>query len=74
MLKIHIMDCDAIYGLVDYGYLDSETNGGYAAKMRCRKCGAAWLDINYVDGHDLPGVWIIWAQICGGYRLVVLII
>ena len=39
MLKIHIMDCDAIYGLVDYGYLDSETNGGYAAKMRCRKCG-----------------------------------
>lgn len=68
MLKIHIMDCDAIYGLVDYGYLDSETNGGYAAKMRCRKCGAAWLDVNYVDGHDT-------CPECGsyGHRFVVTI-
>lgn len=52
MAKIHIYDCDAVYGFVNYGSMDSEDNGGYATKMRCKKCGAAWLDINHVSGYD----------------------
>ena len=51
MTKIHVYDYDAVYGFVDYGSVDSEDNGGYSAKMRCKKCGAAWLDINHLDGH-----------------------
>lgn len=52
MAKIFVMDYDAVYGFVNYGSMDEDDNGGYAAKMRCKKCGAAWLDINYVDGYD----------------------
>ena len=52
MTKIFIMDCDAVYGFVNYGSMDLEDNGGYATKMRCKKCGNAWLDINYVAGYD----------------------
>ena len=52
MNKVRIMDYDAVHGFVDYGEVDLEKNGGYSAKMRCKKCGAAWIDINYVDGHD----------------------
>lgn len=51
MTKIHIYDFDAVYGFVDYGSMDSKDNGSYATKMRCKKCGAAWLDINHVDGY-----------------------
>ena len=46
------MDCDAIVGIVDYGVFDTETNGGYATKMRCKSCGNAWISENYVDGND----------------------
>lgn len=52
MSKIYVLDYDEVQGLVDYGSVDSEFNGGYAAKMRCKACGAAWLDVNYVDGFD----------------------
>lgn len=51
MARIFIYDCDAVYGFVYYGSMDEDDNGGYAAKMRCRKCGAAWLDINHLDGY-----------------------
>ena len=51
MSKICVYDYDAVCGFVSYGSMDSEKNGGYAAKMRCKKCGAAWLDINHVDGY-----------------------
>lgn len=51
MAKIQIMDYDAVHGFVDYGEVDLEKNGGYSAKMRCKKCGAAWIDINHVDGY-----------------------
>lgn len=52
MSKIFIMDYDKVHGLINYGSMDLEFNGGYATKMRCKACGAAWLDVNYVDGHD----------------------
>lgn len=42
-MEIRVIDCDAIVGFVDYGTIDSEKNGGYSTKMRCKKCGAAWL-------------------------------
>lgn len=51
MGKIRVLDYDAVFGFVDYGEVDAEKNGGYYAKMRCRNCGAAWLDINHVDGY-----------------------
>lgn len=50
-MKTRIIDYNAITGFVDYGECDSEINGGYTAKMRCKKCGNAWLSANYVDGY-----------------------
>ena len=38
-MEIRVIDCDAIVGFVDYGIIDSEKNGGWSTKMRCRKCG-----------------------------------
>lgn len=38
-MEIRVIDCDAIVGFVDYGTIDSEKNGGYSTKMRCKKCG-----------------------------------
>lgn len=52
MVQMFVYDYDAIHGFVNYGVMGEEDNGGYAAKMRCKKCGAAWLDINYIDGYD----------------------
>ena len=51
-MEIRVIDCDAIVGFVDYGTIDSETNGGWSTKMRCRKCGAAWLAENHASGID----------------------
>ena len=51
-MKVRIIDSDAIVGFVDYGIYDSEKNGGYVTKMRCKKCGAAWLAENYAGGKD----------------------
>lgn len=51
MSKIYVFDYDKVHGLVNYGSMDSEFNGGYAAKMGCKACGAAWLDVNHLDGH-----------------------
>ena len=51
MEKLRIIDYDAVFGFVDYGEVDLYKNGGYSAKMRCRKCGAAWIDINHLDGY-----------------------
>ena len=51
-MKIRIFDYDAIVGFVDYGTIDSEVNGGWSTKMRCKKCGAAWISENYVTGND----------------------
>lgn len=51
-MKVRIIDSDAIVGFVDYGICDSDKNGGYATKMRCKKCGAAWLAENYPGGKD----------------------
>ena len=51
-MEIRVIDCDAIVGFVDYGTIDSEKNGGYSTKMRCKKCGAAWLAENYATGYD----------------------
>lgn len=50
-MKVFVYDYDKVNGFVNYGTMDSEYNGGYAAKMRCKECGAAWLDINHVDGY-----------------------
>lgn len=50
--KVRILDYDAVHGFVDYGEVDLKKNGGYSAKMRCKKCGAAWLDINHLNGYD----------------------
>ena len=36
-MEIRVIDCDAIVGFVDYGTIDSEKNGGYSTKMRCKK-------------------------------------
>lgn len=51
-MKTRILEYNAIVGFVDYGYADSENNGGYYTKMRCKKCGAAWLAENHVSGID----------------------
>ena len=51
MNKIRVIDCNAVFGCVDYGEVDLDKNGGYFAKMRCRQCGAAWIDINHLDGY-----------------------
>ena len=48
-MEIRVIDCDAIVGFVDYGTIDSEKNGGWSTKMRCKKCGAAWLAENYIN-------------------------
>lgn len=40
VFDVIVIDCDAVYGYVNYGTINSETNGGYYTKMRCRKCGA----------------------------------
>ena len=34
------------------GIIDSDKNGGWSTKMRCRKCGAAWLAENHASGID----------------------
>ena len=51
-MEIRVIDCDAIVGFVDYGTIDSEKNGGWSTKMRCKKCGAAWLAENYINGIE----------------------
>ena len=51
-MKTRILEYNAIVGFVDYGYADSENNGGYYTKMRCKKCDAAWLAENHVSGID----------------------
>ena len=50
--KVTIMEYDAVHGFANFGEMDFEKNGGYAAKMRCKKCGAAWLDVNHQNGYD----------------------
>lgn len=52
MSEIYVFGYDEDQGLICYGSMDPEFNGGYAAKMRCKACGTAWLDVNYVDGFD----------------------
>lgn len=49
-MEVKVIDCDAIVGFVDYGIIDSEKNSGWSTKMRCKKCGAAWLAENYING------------------------
>lgn len=51
-MEIRVIDCDAIVGFVDYGTIDSEKNGGWSTKMRCKKCGATWLAENYINGIE----------------------
>lgn len=51
-MEIRVIGCDAIVGFVDYGTIDSEKNGGWSTKMRCKKCGAAWLAENYINGIE----------------------
>lgn len=51
MDKIRVIDYNPVFGFVDYGEVDLDKNGGYCAKMRCKRCGAAWIDINHLDGH-----------------------
>ena len=36
-MEIRVIDCDAIVLFVDYGTIDSEKNGGWSTKMRCKK-------------------------------------
>lgn len=50
--KCRILDCNKITGFVDYGEVDLTKNGGYSTKMRCKKCGAAWLDVNHQNGRS----------------------
>ena len=50
-MEIRVIDYDAVVGFVDYGTIDSEKNGGWCTKMRCKKCGAAWLTENHADGR-----------------------
>lgn len=52
--KFHIMTYDKVYGLVDYGEKEIDLNKSapiYITKERCRKCGAAWIAEDYVNGH-----------------------
>ena len=51
-MKIRVIDYDAIVGFIDYRAIDSEKNGGWSTKMRCRKCGAAWLAENHINGYN----------------------
>lgn len=51
LMEIRVIDYDAVVGFVDYGTIDSEKNGGWLTKMRCKKCGAAWLAENHADGR-----------------------
>lgn len=51
-MKIRVINYDVIVGFVDYGTIDSEKNGGWSTKLRCRKCGAAWLAENYINGYN----------------------
>lgn len=51
-MKVRVINCDVIVGFVDYGISDSKVNGGYSTKMRCKKCGNAWLAENYLCGRD----------------------
>ena len=50
-MEIRVIDYDAVVGFVDYGTIDSEKNGCWYTKMRCKKCGAAWLVENHADGR-----------------------
>lgn len=43
---------DAIVGFVDYRTIDSEKNGRWPTKMRCKKYGTAWLAENHVNGIE----------------------
>ena len=52
-MLINVIDNDAIYGYVNYGTADTNKNGGYYTKMRCKKCGAAWLAENHLNGHSI---------------------
>ena len=51
-MKIRVINYDVIVVFVDYGTIDSEKNGGWSTKLRCRKCGAAWLAENYINGYN----------------------
>lgn len=51
-MEIIVIDYDAVYGYVNYGSIDINKNGGYSTKMRCKKCGNAWLAENFLNGHD----------------------
>ena len=52
--EFSIINIDPIYGFVDYGkYKFRKSNHTeYITKVRCKKCGAAWLAENYVNGFD----------------------
>lgn len=51
-MEIRVIDYDAVVGFVDYGIIDSEKNSGWSTKMRCKKCGTAWLAENHVNGIE----------------------
>lgn len=55
---IRVIDCNPIVGFVDYGTIefdehDTNPYASKATKMRCMKCGAAWLAENEVAGTDV---------------------
>lgn len=54
-MNIRVIDCNPIVGFVDYGTIECDTNNiysGLGTKMRCKKCGHAWLSENEVAGTD----------------------
>lgn len=55
-MKIFVFDSNLVIGFVNYGSIEVSDDGefnpyeGAATKMRCYKCGAAWLAENYIGG------------------------
>lgn len=52
MSKTKVCTYDPIYGFVDYGEIEVDSNRmDWMTKERCKCCGAAWIAENYVAGH-----------------------
>lgn len=52
MSKTKFCTYDAIYGFVDYGEVEVDSNRiEWMTKERCKCCGGAWIAENYLAGH-----------------------
>lgn len=51
-MKMRIFDCNPVCGFVDYGSIDTLSKKKWVTKMRCKKCGNAWLSENHLNGHN----------------------